>query len=136
MRPLALYAQDVLGVDLRDGDARVLQGEYHASMTVEYALATKGGRWNDLEEAVADRPEDDWSCSVVLEYAQRVLSGRWEEQEGRLVASARHLFDYAEQVIRGRLPDPLHEAMKKHRVLAVDPAERKSADEYLGKYGV
>lgn len=40
MRPLAWYAQDALGVDLRDGDARVLRGEYHASVTVLHRLGS------------------------------------------------------------------------------------------------
>ena len=136
MRVSTRYGQDVLGVDLREWDARVLRGEYHPSVTVEYALATKGGQWRDLEKAVADRPDDDdWSRSMVVEYAQKVLSGRWENQECRLVASARHLFEYAEQVVGGRLPPALHEAMGKHRILDVDPAERHFVDAYFGKYG-
>jgi len=136
MRMSTRYAKETLGVDLREWDAKVLRGEYHPTVTAEYALATKGGQWDDLEKAVAETPDDDeWSRSVVVEYAQRVLSDRWQEQEGRLVASARHLYDYAERVVGGRLPDELHEAMGRHRVLTVDPEERNFVDEYFGKYG-
>lgn len=136
MRLSARYARDLLEGDLREWDDRVLRGEYHPSVTVEYVLATRSGQWPDLEAAVGARPHDDeWSRAVVVEYAGRVLGGRWEEQEGRLAASARHLFDYAERVIGGRLPPALHDAMERHRVLDVDPAERHHADKYFKKHG-
>lgn len=133
---VGVHAMRRLGDDLQEWDAKVLRGEYHSTVTVEYAIATKGGQWEGLEKAVAERPDhDEWSRSVVVEYAQRVLSGRWQEQERRLNGSAWHLFDYAERVVEGRLPPALHEAMEKHRALAVDPAERNFVDEYFRKYG-
>jgi hypothetical protein len=136
MRLSARYAQDLLDGDLREWDAKVLRGEYHPSVTVEYVLSTKDGRWPDLEAAVRDRPhEDDWSRGVVVEYASRVLGDRWMAEEERLERSARSLLEYADKVARGRLPDELHDAMERHRVLDVDPEEQRHAAEYFTKYG-
>jgi hypothetical protein len=127
------YAEEFMDGDLSEWDAKVLQGDYHASVTVEYAIATKGGHWADLEQAVGSKPhEDDWSRSVVVEYAERVLKGQWTQEEHRLMGSAKHLMEYADRLNRGRLPDDLHEAMRKHRVLDID---NTIVDAYCKKYG-
>jgi hypothetical protein len=133
MDPTAQYPKEVIEADRREWDAKVLRGDYHATVTVEYAVSTKNGQWKELEEAVKARPlDDEWARSIVDEYAQRVLGGRWESEEDRLKGSAWHLLDYANRVMKGRLPNDFHDEMVRYEILQCG---NEYTRQYWARYG-
>ena len=102
---------------------------------VNYATAIVKGRWERAEKIILDcSPKMSTDEAVdraygVERYSVEVIKGRWEEGEALLLASTHAMLTYAEEVVKGRLPDHLHVAM----VLGTpDDAVR----EYIAKYGV
>lgn len=128
------YAEDFLDGQWQDLEDAVLEGSCDPAATAEYARSTREGVWPELEAVIKSRPLlDDWGRSATLEYAIRVIKGRWHAEEERLKGSAACLAVYASRVIKGRLPDELHDAMKKH--LFIGDKERSSVERYFSKYG-
>lgn len=132
------YAKTMPSGRWPDLDAMVKAWECQPAPTVEYALAEGevGGWWALVEDAVKGRPHNDrWAMGVVVEYAHKVKKGRWNEEEERLKLSPECLFEYADRALQGRLPDDLHEAMERHRVLGLVRDERYYVEQYFQEYG-
>ena len=94
-----------------------------------YAKKMRAGNWPDAEAKVLarDRPHS------IFEYAEAAGMQRWQAAEPLLKGSPEYLLQYADEVLKGRLPDHLHNEM----VLEVWPAHQTHyRDEYTKKYGV
>ena len=70
------------------------------------------GRWPALETKLLVAQE--WG--QCMRYASRVLKSRWPELEERMLSlstyrAMRYLYEYAKEVMRGQLPEVLHNRM-------------------------
>lgn len=101
---------------------------------VNYATVVVQGRWDRAEKIILEPSSDTWVIDAVdraygvWRYATDVVKGRWEEGEDHLVASTYAMLQYAEDALKGRLPDHLHAAM----VLGTPD---DSVREYMAAYG-
>lgn len=101
---------------------------------VNYAKVVVQGRWVRAEEIILAPPSDANMIDAVdraygvWRYSADVVKGRWEEGEDHLVASTYAMLKYAEDALKGRLPDHLHNAM-------VLRTPDDSVREYMAIYG-
>ena len=78
----------------------------HSCMAVGYAVAVGKSQWRELEDRLlADEEWDDPSTRI--RYATEVRKGEWPEAE----LSTKYLYEYAREVIGGKLPGHLHAVM-------------------------
>lgn len=107
---------------------------YLYNALVNYATVVIQGRWDYAENIILEpssesRPIDSVDRAYgVWRYSADVVKGRWREAEDHLVASNYAMLKYAEDAMKGRLPDHLHNAM----VLATPD---DSVREYMATYG-
>lgn len=103
---------------------------------VDYALYVIGGEWSELADMVLAG-----GCHpfVGVDYAERILNSRWPDFESlvlggaTLLASPVPLKEYAERVVKGRLPGNLHTVMVMLSFGNPDDPEIRS---YIRRYGV
>jgi hypothetical protein len=101
---------------------------------VNYATVVVQGRWDRAEKIILEPSSDTRVIDAVdraygvWRYSAEVVKGRWEEGEDHLVASTYAMLKYAEDVLKGRLPDHLHNAM-----VLTTPDD--SVREYMATYG-
>lgn len=103
---------------------------------IRYAAVCVGGRWDLAEQYILSIPKEPRRRNAIVSYARVVAKGRWEEAEQKLEPSPRHLYGYAKKVMNDRLPDDLHHAMERHRVLGLVPEQREFVERYFKRYGV
>lgn len=84
---------------------------------IRYAAVCVGTRWDPAEQYILAIPHQPRRRNAIVSYARDVAKGRWEEAEDELVMSPRHLYGYAKEVMKGRLPEGLHEKMVMHGFL-------------------
>jgi hypothetical protein len=99
---------------------------YEALIT--YAAEVVGGRWEMAEEIILGEPFDIEEAWAACRYARDVVKGRWEAGENVIAACTYSMLRYADEVLKGRLPDHLH-----NRMMLGDTDE--DVREYIQKYG-
>lgn len=105
----------------------------NVQQVVRYVARCVGGRWTSAEHYILAIPCRRLRRWGVLQYCGLVVKGRWKEAEHVLKNSGRHLFVYANKILKGRLPVALHNRM----VLEAWPATQvKYRNAYTRKYGV
>jgi hypothetical protein len=95
---------------------------------VTYAAEVVGGRWREAEEIILGEPFDIEGARAACRYARDVVKGRWEAGESVIAACTHSMLRYADEVLKGRLPDHLH-----NRMVLGDANEDVKA--YVRKYG-
>ena len=101
---------------------------------VNYATVVIQGRWAPAEKILLELSSETRLIEPVdraygvWRYSADVVKGRWEVGEDHLVASTYAMLKYAEDALKGRLPDHLHAAM----VLGTSD---ESVREYMATYG-
>lgn len=101
-----------------------------APSIVKYACFTRCKRWPAGEKVLLSHPPGDRVLSLLVAYASAVVGKRWRKVEALIMTCPKHLLEYADSVMRGRLPAVLHQAMHMHTVMG-DPDAKK----YFHKYG-
>lgn len=84
---------------------------------IRYTAVCVGTRWDPAEQYILAIPHPPRRRNAIVWYARDVAKGRWEEAEDELAMSPRHLYGYAKEVMKGRLPEGLHEKMVMHGFL-------------------
>ena len=101
---------------------------------VNYATVVIQGRWAPAEKILLEPSSETRLIEPVdraygvWRYSADVVKGRWEVGEDHLVASTYAMLKYAEDAMKGRLPDHLHNAM-------VLTNSDDSVREYMATYG-
>jgi hypothetical protein len=100
-----------------------------------YAADVVKERW-DVAEAIILAPltglAEPWEKGLaVVRYAADVVKGRWEEGENLLTGCTYTMLMYADEAVKGRLPEDLHTAMAMHSFADNDHDVRQ----YMAKYG-
>lgn len=96
---------------------------------INYAENCIKGRWIEAEKKFLETTQ----ISNKLEYCEKVLKGRWKEFEDLLFeidsveAQAEYVYEYAKNVIKGKLPETLHNKM-------IMTYSMNREDEFLVKY--
>lgn len=93
-----------------------------------YAMKTRSGNWPQAEAKMLALGNQ----RLIIKYAEAAGMQRWMAAEPLLAGSPEHLLQYAEQVLKRRLPDHLHNEMVMGSF--VDPNE-PYIREYIAKYG-
>jgi hypothetical protein len=97
-----------------------------------YACFARRKRWPAGEKALLSHPVTDGVLDAIIMYMFGVVGGRWRKAEPLLADSPRHLLEYADKVLKGRLPDRLHNTMVLRSFETPDDAHIR---EYIGKHG-
>ena len=78
----------------------------HSFMAVDYAVAVGKTQWRELEDRLLT--DEEWDDpSTRLRYATDVRKGDWPEAG----LSTQYLCEYAREVVRGKLPEHIHNMM-------------------------
>ena len=102
---------------------------HSSSSIINYANNCIKGRWIEGEKKLLETTH----MTSKLEYCETVLKGRWEEFEDILFGmnntekQAEYVYQYAKNVIKGKLPEVLHNKM-------IMTYSMNRNDEFLVKY--
>jgi len=100
---------------------------------VNYGCFVRRKRWPAGEKALLSHPPTHNLRDAIMMYAFAVVGRRWKKAEPLFQNSPQHLLKYADRLLKGRLPNALHNKM----VMEVWPADQtRYRDEYIKKYGV
>lgn len=122
-----------------------------ASQLTLYAMHCLKKRWRKveplvLESAASEQTAVFWDChfrgeerdspTIAVSHACDVIGGRWPELEEAMLAcraTPMVIKDYAERIIKGRLPEQLHNCMI---LKSYEDTDNPHVKEYIAKYGV
>lgn len=129
------YAEDVIKGRWRQLEAKILTGTHTRESSREVLCYTRDvvqKRWKNLETHLLECYRSGSGLVTVVDYASTVINGRWKTLEHEFlsnsrVTSAEVLYKYACNVIKGRLPEDLHNLMLMKGLV-------DSENEWLRKY--
>ena len=101
---------------------------------IRYTAVCVGTRWDPAERYILAIPNQPRRRNAIVWYARDVAKDRWEEAEDELAMSPRHLYGYAKEAMKGRLPEGLHEKMVKHGVFG-DRFGKRYVERYCTTHG-
>lgn len=108
---ITVYARGVIGGRWPAFDEKVQRGECNPSTAVSYTSEVIGRRWKVVEDFLLGQAQVSTARTALVRYARDVIQGRWREAEAILCVSPLNMLQYAEEVIEGKLPKVLHQAM-------------------------
>ncbi len=97
-----------------------------------YACFVRRKRWPAGEKSLLSHPQTTNLLEAIIIYAFGVVGRRWRKAEPLLANSPRHLSEYADKVLKSRLPSPLHNSMV---LRSFDTPDDAHIREYIEKYG-
>lgn len=101
-----------------------------------YSQRVVSSRWPEAEEFILHclktHPHNEIADRAVR-YAADVVQGRWQELEKLLAGHFEWMMSYAQEVLKGRLPDSLHQEMV---VRSFGDLSTPAIKKYLNRYGV
>jgi hypothetical protein len=119
MQDVVRYAEHVIGQRWPEAEI-VLLANAEGDARFYYAMQVVKGRWPEFEEELL---HFDWSCWI--EYCEQAFGGRWPVLEEHLdrdydAGGPEALYEYASKIVKGRLPERLHNRMLAEAVKAPD----------------
>jgi hypothetical protein len=118
------------------GAGRLRFEDIHSCAAVDYARDVIGGEWPELADMVLAG-----GCHplVGVDYADRIMKTRWPDFEASVLGEATLpaglvvLKEYADRVVKGRLPGHLHTAMV---LLSSGDSDEEEIKSYIRRHGV
>jgi hypothetical protein len=119
MQDVVRCAEHVIGQRWPEAEI-VLLANAEGDARFYYAMQVVKGRWPEFEEELL---HFDWSCWI--EYCEQAFGGRWPVLEEHLdrdydAGGPEALYEYASKIVKGRLPERLHNRMLAEAVKAPD----------------
>jgi hypothetical protein len=125
---ITVYARDLIKGRWQEFEERVRRRTCNPNTVVSYTSEIIGSRWEAGEKCLLHSPNTDHTRGALVSYARDVLQGRWENAENILSTSTASMRMYADEVIKGRLPETLHNRM------LLSPSD-EYVEAYFEKYG-
>lgn len=118
----SFYYARVMGRRWEPGEKKILAVK-DPSTCFDYANEVIGGRWPEAEKLIVK------NLDFALRYAIHFVGGRWEMYEKAIINDPERCYEYAKQVMKGRLPEHMHQAMVMH---SFSQPDNKWIKKYLG----
>jgi len=125
---ITVYARDLIKGRWQEFEEKVRRRTCNPLTVASYTSEMIGSSWKAGEKCLLHSPNTDDTKLALVRYARDVLEGRWEEAENILSTSTTSMRKNAYEVMKGRLPEMLHNRM------LLSPSD-EDVEVYFQRYG-